>query len=126
VDIDKEVFSFLRLHAAINGVEIITMKRAFGGLTQEHLNGHEVLIGADVCFWDKLVLPLKRLINRALRAGIRLVLIADPGRSTFHELGDYYIEKAMGQILDWRTRRPRPIQGQILVIRPNAEALISR
>lgn len=116
VDLDPEVFPYLHLHALINGVKVFTMKRAFGGLGQGDLEGIDVLMGADVCFWDKMILSLKRLINRGLRAGVRLVLIADPGRSPFNSLCDYYAEREGAHILDWTVRHPRRIQGRILKI----------
>ena len=77
VDSDPEVFPFLDLHAEINKVKITTMKRGLGGLTVRHLQGIDVLVGADICFWDNLALALKRMVSRALRAGVRIVLIAD-------------------------------------------------
>ena len=114
VDIDPEVFPYLCLHADINKVRIKTMKRGFGGLTGKYLQNVDVLIGADICFWDTMVVSLKRLILRALRASVGLVLIADPGRSPFEELGRYFVEKGSGEILNWTSQRPRRIQGQIL------------
>ena len=85
VDVDPEVFPFLRLHAKVNEVEISTMKKGFDGLRTNHLQQIDVLIGADICFWDTMVRPLKNLILRALRAGVQQVLISDPGRSPFEE-----------------------------------------
>jgi predicted nicotinamide N-methyase len=116
VDVDPEVFPYLRLHAEINRVEIATIKKSFGGLTARDLKGFDVLIGADICFWDSMVFSMKRLINRALRTGVRMVLIADPGRPTFDKLGEYFTEKGRGEILDWTAQRPRRIQGRILKI----------
>ncbi len=116
VDVDPEVFPYLRLHAEINGVEITTIKKSFGGLTVRDLKGFDVLIGADICFWDGMVYSMKRLINRALRTGVRMVLIADPGRPTFDKLGEYFTEKGRGEILDWTAQRPRRIEGRILKI----------
>ena len=116
VDIDPEVFPFLNLHADINKVKIKTLRRSYSGLTAEHLNGTDVLIGADICFWDKQVEQLKRLIVRALRQGVGLVLIADPGRPTFDKLGEYFQKKYDGKILDWTSRRPRTITGYLLKI----------
>ena len=117
VDIDPEVFPYLCLHADVNEVKIRTMKRGLEGLRGEHLRDFDIMIGADICFWDKMVDPLKRLILRALRAGVHLVLIADPGRSPFDELGQYFIKKGIGEMLDWTVQRPRRIQGRILKIR---------
>ena len=116
VDIDPEIFPFLNLHADINSVKIKTLKRSFSGLTAQHLKGMDVMIGADICFWDELVEQLKRLIVRALRQGVGLVLIADPGRPTFDKVGEYFQKKYDGEILDWTTRRPRTISGSILKI----------
>jgi predicted nicotinamide N-methyase len=116
VDIDPEVFPYLRLHAEINGVEISTLKRGFAGLTGKHLNEFDVMIGTDICFWDSLVDPLKRLIGRALRAGVRLVLVADPGRAPFEEMSTYFVNNRGARILDWTAPRPRRSQGRILEI----------
>lgn len=116
VDIDPDVFPFLHLHAEINKVRIATMRKGFNGLRIRHLKDFDVMIGADICFWDKMMDPLKKLIGRALRAGVELVLIADPGRSPFLELGEYFTEKGTGEMLDWTAHLPRRIQGQILRI----------
>jgi predicted nicotinamide N-methyase len=116
VDIDSDVFPFLRLHAEINDVRITTMRKSFRGLTGNHLKNVDVLLGADICFWDSMIDPLKKLIHRALRAGVNIVLIADPGRSTFDRLGKHLCDEMEGEILDWEVRRPRRIDGQILKI----------
>lgn len=114
VDIDSEVFPFLRLHAEINDVRITTMRKSFQGVTGNHLKNVDVLLGADICFWDSMLDPLEKLIRRALRAGVDMVLIADPGRSTFDRLGEHFCDEMKGEILDWEVRRPRRIEGQIL------------
>lgn len=116
VDIDPEVFPFLNLHADINRVKINTLRRSYSGLTEQHLKGKDVMIGADICFWDKQVEQLKRLIVRALKLGVGLVLISDPGRPTFEKVGEYFKKKYDGEILDWTVQRPRPIRGSILKI----------
>jgi predicted nicotinamide N-methyase len=116
VDIDPDVFPYLRLHSEINNVEITTLRKGFNGLTGRLLTNVDELIGADICFWEKMVDPLRRLIRRSLRAGVQRVLIADPGRSPFEDLGEYFVERGRGQILDWSIRHPRNIQGRILEI----------
>ncbi len=93
VDIDPEVFPFLNLHADINGVKINTLKRSFSGLASQDLKGLDVMIGADICFWEKQIEQLKRLIVRALRQGVGLVLISDPGRPTFDKVGGIFPEE---------------------------------
>jgi predicted nicotinamide N-methyase len=97
VDSDPEVLPFLDLHAEINKVGITKMKRSLGGLTVGDLRGFDFLVGADICFSDNLAPVLKRLINRAIRAGVRMVLIADPGRQPFYDLADYYSKRKGGE-----------------------------
>jgi predicted nicotinamide N-methyase len=113
-DSDPEVFPFLDLHAGINKVTITTMKRGLGGLTVGDLHGIDVLVGADICFWDDLTPVLKRMINRALKAGVRMVLIADPGRQPFHDLGEYFSKTNGAEVLKWRIRSPRKMEGRVL------------
>jgi predicted nicotinamide N-methyase len=116
VDVDPEVLPYLKLHAKVNEVDIATMRKDFDGLRTKHLQEVDVLIGADVCFWDNLVKPLKNLILRALRAKVKQVLISDPGRPPFEELAEYFISKRGGEILDWTAQRPRRSEGRILKI----------
>jgi len=119
VDVDPEVFPYLQLHADINRVKVTPMKRSFNGLTGAHLKDVDILIGADICFWDSMVGPLKGLVRRALRERVGLVLIADPGRTTFEDVGDYFIKKWGGRKFDWTAQRPRRIQGRILEVHPD-------
>ncbi|MFH1488160.1 MAG: methyltransferase domain-containing protein [Pseudomonadota bacterium] len=116
IDIDPEVFPYLHLHAAANKVEVKTMKRGFSGLRTRDLRAYDLILGADICFWDSMVNPLKNLINRALSAGVSAILLADPGRPPFQELGAHFSRKGRGEIMDWAVRRPRPIHGALLKI----------
>lgn len=116
VDVDPEVLPYLELHAKVNQVAIDTLRKDFDGLRTKHLDEVDVLIGADVCFWDTLVKPLKNLILRALRAKVKQVLISDPGRPPFEEVGEYFVNKRGGEILDWTAQRPRRSEGRILKI----------
>ena len=116
VDIDSEVFPYLRLHADMNEVKIVTLRKGFEELEDKHLYNIDIMIGADICFWDTMVDPLKRLIIRALGAGVQLVLIADPGRPTFDEVVKYFIKKRSGEMLYRTVQRPHRIQGRILKI----------
>lgn len=116
VDADPDVFPFLDLHASVNRVEIHTVHREFSRITTETLRGFDLLIGADVCFWEELVRPLKNLVLRALRAGVRGALIADPGRPPFEDVGKHFVAAGKGEILEWEVKQPRPSRGQILRI----------
>jgi predicted nicotinamide N-methyase len=117
VDIDSEVFPYLQLHAAINKVHVATLQKKFNKLQETDLQNIDIVIGADICFWDKMVYPLKRFIRRALNAGVRQVIIADPARSPFEKLSKYFIKKGKGETFDWHIQRPRKIQGQLLKIK---------
>jgi hypothetical protein len=63
-----------------------------------------------------MVDPLKRVIRRALRAGMKGIVLADPGRSPFEEMARYFVDKWGGELLDWGSKRPRPIHGRLLLI----------
>jgi predicted nicotinamide N-methyase len=116
-DKDGDVFPFLALHAEINEVRIHTVQCSFEKLTLSFISRFDLLIGSDICFWNELVTPLRRLIRRALRAGTDRIVIADPGRAPFDELSSSFTERGIGEVLDRRTRRPRVHQGRILDIR---------
>ncbi len=116
VDIDEEVFPFLRLHADINRVEIATMMKGFSTLMDKDLEDVDVMIGADICFWEATVDPLKTLISRGLQEGVKLILIADPGRAPFERLGTYCVKNLGGVMLRSSVNHPYHINGRILKI----------
>ena len=114
VDMDPDVFPYLRLHARLNGVDIGTMSADFDGLNDSVLEDIDVVIGSDICFWDTMVDPLKRFIRRAIGAGVRSVIIADPGRPPFENAARYFARNKMGSVFDWAANTPRSNQGRIL------------
>ena len=116
VDIDAEVFPFLELHAAINGVEIDEVEGDFDDLPSKFLNNFDILIGADICFWDRLVGSLDSLFTRCMGAGIKKFVIADPGRTSFEDLAELFISRELGQTFDWTASHPFEVQGRILQI----------
>lgn len=116
VDSDAAVFPYVHLHAVINDVAITTLETPFEKLTKLNMKGFEIMIGADICFWDNLADAVKVLILRALETGIKTVIIADPGRSPFERIGQYFINEGRGKIMDWSITRPHSIQGRILRI----------
>ena len=114
VDIDPEVFPYLRLHAKINNVPMTTMLKGFDELTQNHLRNVDVMIGADICFWDNMVSPLEHLIGRALDMGVKLVLIADPGRSSFDKFSENSVKNMSGEMWDRTVEHPYSFQGKVM------------
>lgn len=116
VDRDPEVFPYLHLHARLNGVKLVTLERSFDELTASQFKDIDVLIGADICFWETLVEPLRNLVYRAFQRGVRMVVIADPGRPSFHNLGAHFRERGWAEVMPWAVERPHPIGGRILRI----------
>jgi predicted nicotinamide N-methyase len=118
LDADREVFPYLRLHAETNGVQVGTWNICLEDLTVEDLAGVDVLVGGEICFWDSLAEKLTALTERALLAGVRLILIADPGRSSFDRFEAHCLEVHHALTINWRIYRPYIFQGRILKILP--------
>lgn len=114
VDADPDVFEFHRLHSEANRVNVDTLKRDFNRITTRTLQEFDWLIGADICFWDSLIRPVRNLIRRAFRAGVKGVVIADPGRSPFEAVGEDVLSRHGGEIVTWKTNQPRTMHGRIL------------
>lgn len=116
VDADPDVFPYLDAVAELNGVQTQHLVSRFENLTSKRLKGQDMLIAADICFWDDLVKPVSNMVNRALKAGVKQVLIADPERSTFLEMAERVIDKHGGDLVDWQVRGTVEAQGAILII----------
>ena len=114
LDIDSEVFPYLQIHTQINHVKVKTVQLGFDDLIDDHLKGIDMMIGADICFWDSLAHSLIRLIDHALTEGIQFVALADPGRPSFEKLGMHFVQEGRGELWNRSIQRPYPIQGQIL------------
>lgn len=116
VDADPNVFPFLEVTARLNGVSTQPRVARFERLTGSFLGGFDTLIAADICFWDELVTPVSNLVNRALKAGVKRIIIADPERPTFHEMAERCVQKHGGEVLNWSTRGSLAASGALLVI----------
>lgn len=118
LDIDREVFPFLDVLAELNGVKVTPMVKRFESLKGDDLAKFDVLVGSDVCFWDSMVKPLTRLIDRALKNGVKRVVITDPGRPTFYELCDAARKTHRVVLQEWYATDPQRISGEVVEIRP--------
>ena len=116
VDADADVFPYLRANAAANGVDVTTLQSRFEKISTRQLESIDLLIAADICFWDELVNPVFNLVNRAVKAGVKKVVIADPERSTFFEMAQRCEDKFCAYIIEWRTQRPIPARGSLMVL----------
>lgn len=116
VDADPDVFPYLQATAELNGVQTQHLVSRFEKLGTRQLAKYDMLIAADVCFWDELVAPVSNLINRAVKAGVKQILVADPERPPFFEIAERCARKHCAEVVEWRTRGSIEASGAILVI----------
>jgi len=117
IDADRNVLSYLQLHADINGVKITAEKKSFQQLTVDYLGNFDLILGADICYWDEMTNILANLIARSKRAGVKQVMIADPCRPPFTDLAELCSNKYEQVILkESFLSRPVNASGEILVV----------
>ena len=119
VDLDPAVFPFLDVFADINSVEVKTRKADFTKLRGADLGQNQVVLGSDICFWDSLVEPVAKMVNRAMNNGVERIIIADPGRPTFYECCDKVASKHKVSLQEWYSVEPDRSVGEIVEIRPS-------
>lgn len=125
-DLDEKVFPFLELHARHNEVSIDHTTADFTGIDHSMLTHQDLLIGADICFRPTMIDPLFDLVERALAAGVKRILLSDPGRPTFQTLAARCVESLGGVEHPWQVEEPliswegSPviIRGHLLTIGP--------
>ena len=120
VDADRSVFPFMRLLAELNDVEVTPLAKRFETLTVRRLGEEDLLVGSDICFWDRMVRPLANLVARALRGGVGRVVLADPGRPTFYALAERCARHWSVELNEWYAADPRRARGEVLEVRPSA------
>lgn len=116
VDADPHVFPYLEATAKINGVSTEHKVARFEELKKRDLEGYDMLIAADICFWDELVDPVANLVKRAVKAGVKQILIADPERSPFFEMAEKCEKRYYAEVIDWKTKSPIKARGAIMVL----------
>ncbi|MCO7224083.1 methyltransferase [Pleionea sp. CnH1-48] len=117
LDIDENVFPYLEVQATMNGVEITPIQKGYEKLKGKELGEYNILIGADICFWDELTELLVKLIRRAMRNGVKRVIIADPGRSPFLDLVESCKSFAKVSVHEWYSSDPEMYEGYIADIK---------
>lgn len=115
VDADPKVFPYLHLHAEINEVTVRTRTARFEDLKKKQLAGHDLVMGADICFWDSMVDPLYKVISKAIKAGVQQVIVADPGRPPFDEVCQRCEEELDAEVKEWRVEDPKA-HGWLLIV----------
>ena len=116
VDADSKVFPYLHVHAELNGVVVSTRKSRFENLKKKHLAEQNILLGADICFWDNMVDPLYKLIKKAVNAGVQQVIVADPGRPPFDDVCAKAEKKLGGEVKEWEVKKPVKAHGWLLIV----------
>ena len=115
MDADAAVFPYLELHAEINEVEIETWCCKFEKVKKRDLVQTDLLIGADICFWDRMVKPLYKMIDKAVGAGVGQIVIADPGRPPFHQLSNKVVDKLGGEVKEWEVNGEVKAEAYLLI-----------
>ena len=114
LDADAAVFPYLHLHAQLNGVHIQTRQLSFEHIQSQALDAFDLIVGADICFWDEIVDPLYHLLRRAIKAGVAEILVADPDRPPFDDLCARFEKTCNAEVLDWEITTPVSTSGRIL------------
>lgn len=116
MDADPDVFPYLDAVAELNKVQTAHLVKRFEKLSTKQLAQFDMLLAADICFWDELVDPVYNMINRAVKAGVKHIVVADPERSTFLEMAERAMNKHCGELLEWEARGSLEARGALLVI----------
>jgi len=116
MDADKDVFPYLQANAEANKVSVTTLQSRFEKITTRQLRDIDMLVAADICFWDELVDPVYNLVKRAVKAGVKKIVIADPERSTFLEMAHRCEREFCAETIDWSTSKPVTARGALMVI----------
>ncbi len=115
-DKDDNVFPYARAHEALNGVSVDTEHTRLERLSAQRLGKTDVILGSDICFWPELATALRGFVARALANGVRRIVLADPGRSTFLRLADHCIERHAARLIPWQGETRSKSEGYLLVV----------
>jgi predicted nicotinamide N-methyase len=116
VDADSGVFPYVRSHEALNEVSVRTAESTFEQLKHADFAKQDMIVGADICFWPSMVKELKSLIARAMAAGVKKIILADPGRTTFLQLAEFCKENYITRLEPWQSRQQTTSKGMLLII----------
>ena len=115
LDADPDVMPYLELTAQLNATAVTPIVGRFEDLNAEILSATDLLIGADICFWDELVEPVVNMISTAIESGTKKIVIADPQRAPFLSVCEHILEDFGGELLEWRAEGTKTA-GALLVI----------
>jgi predicted nicotinamide N-methyase len=116
LDADASVFPFLNHHAELNNVVVQPLIVPYEKVTKSMLGQFDMVIGSDICFWDDMGDLLFNLINRVHKAGVKRVVITDPGRPPFRKMAERCCEKFDAIYDNWSVPHPHNTSGLVLDI----------
>jgi len=116
MDADPDVFPYLDAVAALNKVSTTPLVDRFEKLKRKQLAPVDLLVAADICFWDDLVKPVGKMIDKAIDAGVGQIVMADPERPTFHEMAQKAVRRHGGEVINWSLKGKLKATGALLVI----------
>ncbi|MFT5117076.1 MAG: putative nicotinamide N-methyase [Kiritimatiellia bacterium] len=116
LDADASVFPYVNYHAQLNGVTIQTCQQRYENITQAMLSEFDLVIAADICFWDEMTAPLLELIKRCYQAGVDRVVMTDPGRQPFRDMAEQCVEDYAALYDNWSVPHPYNVSGLVVDI----------
>jgi predicted nicotinamide N-methyase len=121
IDADDSVEPYLRLHGELNELKPVFWQSKIKALKKSDLSMADTVIGGDICFWDSLATEWKTLIKRAKAAGVRQILIADPGRQPFYDLSEWAKKKYKAELWEHDIKQPMKATSYVLDIHLNPD-----
>lgn len=116
VDADPSVFPYLDATATLNGVQTEHLVSRFEDLTTKQLSRYDMLIAADICFWDELSKPVANMVKRAVTAGVKQIIIADPERAPFFDMARRCEKRHCAEVIEWQTRSKVKASGALMIL----------
>ena len=119
LDVDDQVFPFLDVQSALNDVSVKTRQGAMASMKKADLEKYDVIVGGDICFWDELTDEWFAMLKRAASAGVKKLVLADPGRQPFLDLVDKCFDRWDCDMHTWYCLEPKKFTGSLLIVELN-------
>lgn len=119
LDVDDQVFPFLDVQAALNDVSVKTRQGAMASMKKTDLEKYDVIVGGDICFWNELTDEWFAMLKRAASAGVKKLVLADPGRQPFLDLVDKCFDRWDCDMHTWYCLEPKKFTGSLLIVELN-------
>lgn len=117
LDVDPEVFAFLQLQAQLNQVKVKVREGNMKSMKADDLAKFDVIVGGDICFWDELANEWLSMLKRAAKAGVKQLILADPGRPPFFALAEKCGSLWPIELQEWYSLEPKRFEGYILSVK---------